>query len=771
MHASDEQAAGRATLAYAFGPFTVDVRERRLRRDGVDVALTNKAFDVLLALLEGSGRLQTREALIRSIWQGVIVEEHGLTGYLSMVRKALGDTGPSPVYIETVRRHGYRFIAPVRVLESASAVDAADQDVPPAPAAEPPPVSSRRRRVMTGSVIALIALAAAVWGWQVSRTRGAASPSPRSLAILPFENLGPDKDVAYFVSGVQNMVAVKLTGIANLRVVSRSSTEGYASRPQDLVRTADELGVATLLEGSVQKAGERVRISVQLVDARSGTTVWAQAYTRTLDDAFRVESDIAEQVALALKADVQPSEATRVASIPTADAQAYTRFLQADYLSWQLQNWGVWGAGDMTEALARATDLYRQALARDPDFALAYARLSYMESYAYWIFIDHSAARIADAEAAARRALALAPDLPQSQLAMGYVNYYGYRDYAAALVQFERARRLLPNDPEVVGAIAHIHRRQGRLAEAMAGYAEAAALDPRQANWLNLIADTQAMQRDYVQAAETYDRAQAVDPRNHYAAVNRAQMHLFNAASGQALLALQDIPSGVGPSGVSQSMRFQIAWLEHKPRQALTELQGAPDWVDNPWMLGSTPTALLRAVAGDSGGEEAAARRDYETARAQLQTVLREDPDNPMWLSLLGIVEAGLGDAEAAVRLATRAIENLSVEKDAYDGPFYLMNLAQIHARNGDMAQSQELVQRLLAMPAGLAISAPLARRDPRFHAGWKTENGAASLTGFPGGTEDRAGTREVSSSGLDDRAGVASKPAPHATPSSTKRV
>src|SRR5690348_8265515 len=354
----------------------------------------------------------------------------------------------------------------------------------------------RGAQKVSGTEIVILALLLAIGGmllWRFERTAssnsspdaaqrnpGSASSTQaipaKSIAVLPFENLSDDKSNAYFASGMQDEILTRLAGIHDLKVISRTSTEQYASRPPNLKIVAEQLGVATVLEGSVQKANGKVRINLQLIDARSDSHLWAQNYDRDLADVFAVQSDVAEKVADALRAQLLPGESARIASVPTQNQQAYDLFLKGRYLFNQLQ---TSSARDPVAVGREATDAYDRAVAADPQFALAYAQLSYLQSYLHWYGVDRHTAVVDSARDAAERALALQPDLPEAHLAMGYFHYWCHRDYAAALREFDIARTGMPNSAEVIAAIGYVHRRQGLPDWGIPELRQASVLDPR----------------------------------------------------------------------------------------------------------------------------------------------------------------------------------------------------------------------------------------------------------------------------------------------------
>lgn len=725
-------------LAYLFGPFRLEVAERRLSREGADIALTRKAFDLLLALVEDAGHLRTREALIEALWPRTIVEEHTLTWNLSALRRALGDTGASPSYIETVRGHGYRFIAEVRredadgqaaanaipALESGVVTDAcAAADASPAaaegaaalsgdPAEAHPDRAWSWHRPVAVALGVLFALLAAVLLWRgLNEADTIDSLPPRSLAVMPFENLSPDPSNAYFASGIQDTILTKLAGIHDLRVVSRRSTESYRSRPTP-DRIARELHVRHLLEGSVQKAGDQVLINVQLIDGASGAHLWGQTYTRSMDKVFNVQGDVAEQVAQALRAQLLPNEARRVASRPTQDPRAYDLFLRAEYKALQIE----FGRAHSTAAAAEeARALYQQAIERDPVFALAMARLSFLDSHAYWLEVERTPARAASAHEWAVRALAADAELPQAHLAMGYVHYYCRRDYAAAQREFERALQDLPNDADVNASMANIDRRRGRWKEALDGYEHAATFDPRNPQWPMLRADTLTILRRYAEARTVYEQARAIDPDSTAVTLFNALSLLMDGRVEQVGRMLDELPRDADPGGLGTSVRFIASWLTGDVDGALAALKGAPDMVDGPWTPNFVPLELLRAQALELKGDRSGAQASYTLAREQLRRILQAQPDDPAALSALGLALAGLGEKEAALAAGRRAVELLPIERDAVDGPYYPATLADIEIRVGESAAAVARLRSLLEQPAGRVVSRALIARDPRY--------------------------------------------------------
>lgn len=694
-----ESSAANKKRLYRFGQFRLHVRERVLQQDGRPVPLPRKVFDLLVLLVESAGQLRTREELVVALWPNSIVEGQGLTTKVHALRKALGDEGHEPEFIETVRGVGYRFIAPVTIEQGGASA----------------PRGHWSRLAILGAALVLVFVAGAlVWDFFVSSSAGRAqNGTAPSLAVLPFENLSADSGNTYFVSGIQDEILTRLAAIRSLKVISRTSTAQYASHPENLRAIAHELNVTDVLEGSVQKSGNDVHINVQLIDARTYAHIWAHSYDRKLNNVFDVEGDVAQRIADALRAELLPEEAARLARPPTADSDAYLAFLKANYLADQL--FGRGNAKDPAKMERRAVALYHRATTLDPRFSLAYARLSVLESQAYWFATSYDSyqhQRMPEAERAAKKALALDPDLPQAHLAMGYVDYYGHRDYSDALIQFEKARKGLSNDATVVAAIAFIHRRQNHWVAALDELHEAALRDPRNPRWTKEIGITLIVMRRYREAEEAFAQALAIEPHDYYAMVRLAEIQLLTGMPQQAQKILGRIPDDVDLAGLIASYRFQTALYERKPAQALRVLGKTQAWI-----LGvsyyDVPSQMLEAEAWSLERKPAQAHRAYKHALGQLHVALKSWPDDPTLWDSLGITEASLGDRGSAVRAGVHATEILPVGKDAFYGAVHLYELARIYARIGDAQRAVRLLARLLAMPAGDVVSVPSLRLDP----------------------------------------------------------
>ena len=615
-----------------------------------------------------------------------------------------------------------------------------DADV--APEASIAPQTGRRLERL---IIAVLAIALAYFGVDkfVLSPRGEAArrvhaqarppvPGPaatpavpaKSIAVLPFENLSEDKANAYFATGMQDEILTRLAGIGDLKVISRTSTEQYASHPPNLRIVARELGVATVLEGSVQKAGGKVRINLQLIDAASDTHLWAQNYDRDVKDVFAVQSDVAGKVADALKAQLLPAESARIATVPTRNVQAHDLYLQALSLFRQLQ---TSSARDPAAVGRQAAGLYQEAIAADPGFALAFAQLSYLQSYLHWYGIDVRPGTVALAASTARQALALQPALPEAHLAMGYVHYWGHRDYPAALAELAIARAGMPNNAEVISAIAFVHRRQGASTHGIPELREAEVLDPRDSTIPREIANSYVSMGRYADADIEYARSLAIFPGDIEAQEQRASARILAGDLPSARRMLEAIPADSDPQGSVSLLRYRLAMLARAPDAALAAIDRAPPWLVTRWEHSSVPRSLLRGQALAMQGDAAGARAALLEARRQLEGLLGNPGTAVDALSYLGMVHAGLGDREQALEAGKASVMRMPMSHDPIVGAFQLERLARTETQVGETTQAIDHLRQLLqGERGGEAVSVatlridpawdPL-RRDPRFGA------------------------------------------------------
>ncbi|HEY2396551.1 MAG TPA: hypothetical protein VGH81_11315 [Rudaea sp.] len=538
----------------------------------------------------------------------------------------------------------------------------------------------------------------------------APGPNGKSIAVLPFENLSDDKANAYFASGMQDEILTRLAGIHDLKVISRTSTTKYASHPEDLRTVGQQLGVATVLEGSVQKAGESAHINVQLIDAQSDSHLWAESYDRDMKDLFGVERDVAEKVADVLKATLLPAEAARISDVPTQSSEAHDYLLKGDYYANQFS---IGLAKDPADAARRAEESYDAAIAADPVFALAYAKRSILKANIYWYAVDTRAQTIDGARTDAVRALALQPDLPEAHVAMGFFHYWGQRDYAAALSEFAIAGSSLPNDAKLKEGLAAVHRRQGKLELSATEFERMEVLDPRDPGPPGELGLSLILLRRYAEAVAACKRGLALAPDNPYASIYQAAALQMSGDLAGADRVLAAIPAGYDPTGSTTLQRFNRSMLARDADAALAAIAQAPAWLLDGLYLDPFPVAMLRGQALALKGETAGARAAFAEAQQELEARAREQPDQAHVQANLAVVLAALGQHEGALKLARRAAALLTPEQDAVVGTAHLARLAQVEAQVGDIDSALKHIEQLLALPAGHVVSAASLRSDP----------------------------------------------------------
>lgn len=576
----------------------------------------------------------------------------------------------------------------------------------------------RKLNYLLGGLLLLgFAYIVAQRGGLIGADNAATEPSAaigKSIAVLPFENLSADQDNAYFTTGMQDEILTRLAGIRDLKVISRTSTEQYASRPPNLRIVGQQLGVATVLEGSVQRVGGKVRINLQLIDAQTDSHLWAQNYDRDLADVFAVQSDVAEKVADALKAQLLPAESARLASVPTENIEAHDLYLKARYLFQTLQ---TGSARDPATSGQEAVALYRAAIAADPGFAVAHAQLSFLQSYLHWYSIDTSPAVVDEAQRNAERALALRPGLPEAHLAMGYVHYWGHRDYTAALREFGIARVGMPNNAEVLSAIGYVLRRQGDASFGIPELKQAELLDPQNSLLSKEIADSYAMPRRYDQADVAFLRSLAIFPGDTEAQVQRATVMIMRGDTAAAERLLAGLPADLDPEGSISRLRFRLQMLLRRPDAALAAIAGAPGWLMSRFEHSAVPVELLRGQALAFKGDADAARAAFLIA----EKVLLPQLANPVTAldasSHLGLVYAGLSRKQAALSAARAASEGLPMSRDPMVGAYNLERTARVEAQVGESEAAIDHLIQLLQAPAGTVLSAAVLRIDPAWDA------------------------------------------------------
>jgi len=514
----------------------------------------------------------------------------------------------------------------------------------------------------------------------------AASIPAKSIAVLPFANLSSDKENEYFVAGMQDLILGKLADIGDLKVISRTSTLKYESKPDNLKQVAAELGVAHILEGSVQKAGKEVLINVQLIDARTDNHLWADTYKRTLDDIFGVEGEVAGKIAASLQARLSPAESSRLAAVPTTNRAAYDAFLQAEYL---VNRGNVEFTSDW---YSKAIPFYEQALREDPGFVLAMARLSYAESFAFWFAGRDDAGLANKASQHAQQALDRQPDSADALVAMGYAQYTGMDDFNAALGDFAAALKLRPHDPEILMASAFALRRQGQLAAAIDAFQEAVMRNPRSSFALQSLGETLLMAHRYGEADAALQRARAIDPGNTVALESLATSAVL--ANGDASRALALL---VGDQPRLVSRRVGLLQMQGRYNDALALLKSMPMDFDGFGTAGDRQ--LLLADLLRLTGKPDRARELCATAlpqlRAQLDKLRSKRDQSGAWTQIARALH-GLGQDREALDALSRSQELARRSGDSIDYPRATTSNAGLYADMHRPDSAIALLQEIL---------------------------------------------------------------------------
>ena len=574
-------------------------------------------------------------------------------------------------------------------------------------------------------LLVVAALAAGVLSFlRKGPARSVATAAEKSIAVLPFENLSSDKENVYFTDGVQDEILTDLSRIADLKVISRTSVMQYKSgAPRNLREIAQQLRVANVVEGSVQRSGNRVRVNAQLVDARNDAHLWAQTYDRDLADVFAIQSEIAKAIADQLQAKLSPNEKKAIEQPPTTDLAAFDLYSRAKSL---LLTAGFSATGEPD--VRKAIELLDEAVKRDPSFFDAYCQLARAHGYLYAVTgSDHTPTRLAQAEAALQAATRLRPDAAETHLTRAQYLYYGLRDYAGALAELEIARRALPNDPRLFELTGYILRRRGQQEEGLRNLERAVELDPRNFDILQQIALTYQQLGRYAEAIAALDRALAIVPDNAETRATRGEFYVYWRADTLLLHQTIDAILAQGPGAIASAAAtwFACALAERDPaaaERALVALGDNQCWGEGAIQLSrSFGEGLLARMTKD----EARARTTFEAARAQQEKIVQAQPDYGPALCVLSLIDAALGRKELALDEGRRAIALMPVEKDVVNGSRVLQYFAITAAWAGDKELAlQQLEAGLRAPAASLMLSYgalklfpvwdPL-RGDPRF--------------------------------------------------------
>src|SRR6266566_2315905 len=533
----------------------------------------------------------------------------------------------------------------------------------------------------------------------VSISKSSPFPAPeipeKSIAVLPFENRSDDKQNAYFADGVQDEILTDLAKIADLRVISRTSVMQYQSGAgRNLREIGKQLGVAHVLEGSVQRSGNRVRVTAQLIDARTDTHQWAERYDRDLADVFAIQSEIAKAIADQLRAKLSPQEKARVEEIPTGNTEAYVLYLRANQISRNPDT--------LLEDYKAAEQLYMQAIALDSDFALAHARLASVcaEVFHYYAPTENWETK---ARTEAQIALRLQPNLAEAHLALGQCIYWMDQDYERALEQFDIAARLSPSNGDIGRLIAAIKRRQGKWEDALEEYERVAKLDPQNPNTVRELIFTNTAMRRWPEAARWVEQLRAMAPASIVAKIQTGYVEFWwKGDTGLLKSLLNQVPPGVDPDGGVTSVRWEVAMLDRDYAAARRAIDASTAKELSYTGEGSTPRSFFEGSIALAQGDIAGAQKYFEEAQPVFENAVKEAPASAIRHANLGWLYAFMGRKEDAIREGRRAVEMKPESKDAVDGVIVNCYLALIYARVGEKDLAFLLLGRLLKTPGAV---------------------------------------------------------------------
>jgi TolB-like protein/Tfp pilus assembly protein PilF len=585
-------------------------------------------------------------------------------------------------------------------------------------AAAPRAVAERRRvppSLIAGVILIVIAIGSFLF-WQRGKPKTSATASPipeKSIAVLPFGNLSRDPDNAYFAEGIQDEILTRLSKIADLKVISRTSTQHYKSAPENLPEIGRLLGVAHILEGSVQKSGDAVRVNVQLIKAANDSHLWADTYDRRLTDIFSVESEVAKAIAEQLRVHLSGREEQVIAAKPTDNPEAYDAYLRG--LAYSLKT------ANTPANFLGAQKYLREAVRLDPKFALSWALLSSVEARGYITQnLQPTIALREEIRQAAETALTLQPNLGEAVVAKGSYYYACLKDYDTAVRYFEQARQFLPNSSKIPESLAYVARKRGQWDRSESYFNEAERLDPRNVYLLGQHAQSYIILRRFPEALRKFDQVLDITPDDVDTLVYKAAIAQAEDDLPRASALLGPLHPNADDSGALETQVYQ-AILERRPAQIISRLKeilAKPDPA-----LGYT-NGELRFYLGwaqEVAGDHAAAQESWRQARSELEPFLKEQPENFQLIGDLTLTNMGLGDKALAFTLADRAMVATPVEKDAVYGPFPIEILARVAARTGDPDRAIAALQKLLSIPYGSALASgmpltpALLRLDPMF--------------------------------------------------------
>src|SRR5437773_4684551 len=591
-----------------------------------------------------------------------------------------------------------------------------------------PPGKSKSLRfgAIAGAIVMALVLGYVLY--HVARLRQASRPPAeqlfpeKSIAVLPFANLSEDKANAYFAEGIQDEILTRLSKIADLKVISRTSKQHFKSAPGNLSEIAKQLGVAYILEGSVQKSGDAVRVNVQLIKAANDSHLWADTFDRKLIDVFFVESEVARAIAEKLRLHLTGEEEQVIAAKPTENVEAYDAYLRG--LAYNLKT-------ATTPANSLGAQKYlREAVRLDPKFAVAWALLSYVDARGYLqLTLQPTTALREEARQAAETALTLQPNLGEALMAMGYYRYACLKDYDTAVRYFEQARQSLPNSSRIPESLAYLERRRNQWDRSESYFNEAERLDPRNVSLLTQHAQSYICRRQFPEALRKLDQVLDIVPDDLDTLVQKASIAQAVGDLPQAAILLAPLHPASNNPGALETQLYQ-AILERHPEQVIPRLKEILAKSDPGLGYYNGELRFWLGWAQEIGGDRPAADESWRQARSELESLLKEQPEQFVVIGDLALINMGLGDKTAALSLAERAMRVIPLEKDALHGPIPIEILARVAARFAEPDRAIASLQKLLSIPSTgpLASNAPLTpallqldpmfdplRNDPRF--------------------------------------------------------
>jgi TolB-like protein/class 3 adenylate cyclase/Flp pilus assembly protein TadD len=586
-----------------------------------------------------------------------------------------------------------------------------EQTTPATPASDAKP--PRRSRIWIAAFIIVAAAAAAAGFYILSHRSNSKAILEKSIAVLPFENLSRDPDNAYFADGIQDEILTRLSKIADLKVISRTSTQHYKSAPENLPEIARQLAVAHILEGSVQKSGDAVRVNVQLIKAANDSHLWADTFDRKLTDIFSVESEVAKAIAEQLRAHLTGQEEQVIAARPTDSTEAYDAYLRG--LAYTLKTTG-------TPANALGAQKYlREAVRLDSKFALSWALLSYVDARGYNAqSLQPTVALREEARQAAETALTLQPNLGEALHAKGYYHYACLKDYDTAVRYFEQARPLLPNNSRIPESLAYVARRRGQWDQSESYFNEAERLDPRNVSLLTQQALLYNELRRFPEAVRKLDQVLDITPDDVDTLATKAAIAQAEGDLPRASALLAPLHPNAGDVGALETQVYQ-AILERQPAPIIPRLKEILAKPDPALGYINGELRFYLGWAQEVAGDHAAAQETWRQARSELEPFLKEQPENYELLCDLALSTIALGDKAGALALSERAIAVVPIKKDAVYGPFPTEILARVAAQAGEPDRAIVALQKLLSIPyaSSLALNLPLTpallRLDPMF--------------------------------------------------------